>query len=145
MTRNRVGRPSLYRSEYCERIIEVMKTGLSASGFAGAIGVSRDTISAWAENHAEFSVALACAKAGCALHWERLALRTGQTSDRTGNPAMIMFALRNMAPADWMDKSTVALTGDGGGPVKVEESRDELIQSVMVILDRHAAAGTPLA
>ena len=134
------GRPSLYRPEYCERIIEVMKTGLSVAGFAGTIGVSREAIAEWANRYPEFLHALHVAKAGCALHWERLALRTGQTSDRTGNPAMIMFALRNMAPADWMDKSTVALTGEGGGPIRIEESRDELIQSIMVILDRHAIA-----
>ena len=143
--KRKVGRPSLYRPEYCDQIIEVMKTGLSVAGFAGTIGVSRRAISQWAEVHPAFMQALACAKAVCALHWERLALRAGENAREGGNPAMIMFALRNMAPADWMDKATVALTGDGSGPIRIEESREALVQSVLDILAAHAAADTPLA
>ena len=142
MTRNRVGRPTLYRTEYCEQIIEAMKTGLSASGFAGQIGVSRRAISQWAEVNPVFMHALACAKAACALHWERLALRAGENAREGGNVAIIIFALRNLAPADWAEKATVALTGDGSGPIRIEESREALVQSVLDILAAHAAAGT---
>ena len=138
--KRKVGRPSLYRPEYCTEIVEVMKTGLSVSGFAGTIGVSRRAIAQWAEVYHAFMQALACAKAVCALHWERLALRAGTNSREAGNPAIIIFALRNLSPDDWGFKATLALTGDGGGPVRVAESRDEIEQSILAKLEAFAAA-----
>jgi transposase len=50
-----VGRPTTYKPEYCERLIEFGKTGMSFEAFGGSIGVSRDALYDWAIKYPEFS------------------------------------------------------------------------------------------
>ena len=111
------GRPTLYRDEYCAQIVQVMAQGFSATGFAGQIGVSRDTITEWAAVHKEFSAALKAGKAACGTFWERQAIKTGVNGGGPGTATMITFALKNMAGRDWADKQAVEVSGPDGGPV----------------------------
>ena len=139
------GRPSLYRSEYCDEIIEFMATGLSVKAFAGKIGVSRDTIAQWSYVHADFSEALHAGKAKACHYWERLARRAGSCSKGAGNVAIIMFALRNFGPDDWGARSTRALPGGAcHGPVKVVQSRHEIERSIMAKLAERWQSGAPI-
>lgn len=69
---NPIGRPSLYKPEYCQQIIDYFSVGTSIvnvmgketptdfpskAGFAIKIGVSKDTLNEWAKVHPDFSVA----------------------------------------------------------------------------------------
>ena len=45
------GRPSLYREEYAERVIEFCRDGYTLTAFAGEIGVARSTINEWIDAH----------------------------------------------------------------------------------------------
>jgi hypothetical protein len=49
-----LGRPSEYKPEYCEQLIEHMKDGFSFESFGGIIGVSKKTLYNWADNFPEF-------------------------------------------------------------------------------------------
>jgi len=49
------GRPSLYRPEYCQMLIDHMATGMTYESFAGVVSVDRDTLYQWEEVHKEFS------------------------------------------------------------------------------------------
>lgn len=49
------GRPTKYRKKFCEMLIDHMSEGLSFSSFGGRIGVSRDTLFKWVNDHVEFS------------------------------------------------------------------------------------------
>src|SRR5690554_5906570 len=97
-----VGRPTKYRPEYCDMLVEHMATGASATSFAAQIDVSRETISEWGRVHPEFSVAIKKGKAKCAAWWERLGRQGAQGGDV--NPTLVIFGLKNMSPEDWRDK-----------------------------------------
>lgn len=47
-------RPTLYKPEYCELIIDEMREGASIEEVAAAIGVSKQTLYNWEKTHDEF-------------------------------------------------------------------------------------------
>lgn len=112
------GRPSLYRPEYCEQIVEHMSDGASILSFAAKIGVSRATIDNWAKEHPEFLGALQRGKSACAAWWESVGRNLAITGE--GNAAMVIFGLKNMAADEWRDKQQHEHTGEGGGALKIQ-------------------------
>jgi hypothetical protein len=94
------GRPTLYRPEYCERVIELMGRGYDLTAFAGAIGVSREAVYAWMDAHADFQHAVNIGKAG-----RLFALQTKLLTTKMGvGVTAAIFALKNAAPDDWQDR-----------------------------------------
>ena len=93
------GRPSDYKPEYCDLIIQAMGEGVSLTGFAGMIGVSRECIYNWMTRHSEFSDAASRAKAARVLWWERKLMRSRKGAETTAS----IFALRNADPTEWRD------------------------------------------
>ena len=106
---SKVGRPSKYKPEYCEAIVAHMAEGASATSFAASIGVARATITEWANEHPEFSVAVMRGKTVCAAWWEKIARINAATG--SGNATLTVFGLKNMAPDDWHDKQEVEHSG----------------------------------
>ena len=98
-----MGRPTDYRPEYCETVIKAMGEGVSLTGFAGLIGVSKDAIYDWIRVHHEFSHAVARAKAARVLWWERKLMRSRKGAETTAS----VFALRNADPTEWKDVRSV--------------------------------------
>ena len=85
------GRPTKYKQEYCDQIVEFMKNGSSFVGFAAHIGVCIDTIYEWASKHPEFSDAKKRALAVSQKWWEdqgRLHLVTSK-EDKFSAPTWI--------------------------------------------------------
>lgn len=99
------GRPTKYRPEFCDAIVQHMADGASVASFAAEIDVARSTINKWAEEHEEFSEALSRGKAKCAAWWERVGRNLAVTGE--GNAPMTIFGLRNMAEEDWRDRKEV--------------------------------------
>lgn len=66
-----VGRPTAYKPEYCDLIVEKQAQGWSLAEFAASVGVSRPTIDNWAAANPEFFEALSRAKAAEQSWWER--------------------------------------------------------------------------
>lgn len=69
-----IGRPSKYKPEYCEKLIEHMASGLSFESFAGVIEVNVDTLHEWAKVHEEFSDSKRLAFAKNMAFWEKLGI-----------------------------------------------------------------------
>ena len=109
------GRPSLYKPEYCEAVLECGSRGLSLTAFAGEINVCRDTITEWMSVHPEFS--LACKKAQAK---RTNFLETGMLEREATGPMVTArrFALANAAPDEWREKVVQEQTGAGGGPIE---------------------------
>lgn len=105
------GRPTKYKPEYCERVIDHMKDGASLTSFAAEIEVARSTINEWMGNYPEFSEAVKKGKAKCASWWERLGREGAQGGDV--NPTLVIFGLKNMAADDWRDKQEIDHTSKG--------------------------------
>lgn len=107
------GRPSDYRPEYCEDVIEFCRqTGKSLTAFAGSIGTFRQRLNAWAAEHKEFREALECAKAARANKLE------DEVMECQNGPAMNarLLALKNAAPDDWVDRTDHRIGGLPGAP-----------------------------
>lgn len=64
----KVGRPTKYKPEYCEEVIELGRAGKSQVQIAVALNIPRTTLLSWADQHEEFSTALTCAKE-CEQSW----------------------------------------------------------------------------
>jgi len=97
---HKVGAPTLYREEYCERAVELMSDGYDITAFAGSIGVTRETVYEWMTRHGEFAHAVKIGQAARLLALQRKLLTT---SMGVGVTAAI-FALKNAAPDDWQDR-----------------------------------------
>ena len=76
-----VGRPSLYRPEYCEKVIELGKQGCSPAEIASDLDVDRMTLKNWTEEHPEFFAALTRAKIHEQAWWEK-AGKAGMIADK---------------------------------------------------------------
>jgi hypothetical protein len=86
------GRPTDYRPEYCERVIELGKDGKLPAQMAADIGVTKQTLHEWARTHSEFSDAFDKARVNAeAWHLEK-ATETA-IGQRGGNAPMAKFLL----------------------------------------------------
>jgi transposase-like protein len=93
------GRPSEYRSEFCEAVQEYMGQGYSLTAFAGHIRVARDTVYAWVKAHRDFSDAVARARSARITALEAKLLRSRKGAETTAS----IFALKNACPDEWRD------------------------------------------
>lgn len=109
------GRPTDYRSEYCQRVVELAREGMSLTEIACELDCSRQSLYAWGETHSEFSDALARARQECQAWWERKGrdgLATpGFNASLWGKNVSCRF------PDDWTDKTKQEHSGPNGGPI----------------------------
>lgn len=111
------GRPTKYRPEFCDAVIEDGKLGYSLTAFAATISVDRDTLKEWANVHPEFSAAVKEHKAHRARRWEGRLDTIGEKGGGQGSAVATIFALKNIAPDEWRDR--VEHTGADGGPLEI--------------------------
>jgi len=69
---DRVGRPTKYKEEYCQKLIDHMAEGYSFDSFAGIVDVNIDTLYEWAKVHEEFSDAKSIGSAKSMAWWEKI-------------------------------------------------------------------------
>ena len=109
-----VGRPSLYKPEYCERVIELGKEGCSPAEIASDLDVDRVTLIDWSRAHEDFSTALTRAKIHEQAWWER-AGKSGMIADRF-NAQVWTKSVSARFKDDYSERREV--TGAGGGPIQ---------------------------
>jgi hypothetical protein len=97
------GRPSEYRPEYCDLVIEKMAEGYSLTAFAGFIRMSKEAVYKWMTVHSEFADAVSRARPARVTALEAKLLRSRKGAETTA----AMFALRNADPAEWRDVRNV--------------------------------------
>jgi hypothetical protein len=100
------GRPSTYKPEYCQQLMEAAEEGLSLTSFAGRIKVSLETLGRWSANFPEFREAVKTSKAIRTLALEKQLL----TSTKQPKVTAMIFALKNAAPHEFRDKVEVENT-----------------------------------
>jgi len=103
----KVGRPTKYKPEMCETVVELMKEGASQEEVIGSLDISKDTYYRWKEENKEFSDSI---KRGISLSrawWEkegRISLR-----DREFNYTGWYMNMKNRFK--WADKQEVKSSG----------------------------------
>jgi hypothetical protein len=110
---NSVGRPSEFKQEYCDQLINHMASGLSFEAFAGFLSVSKQTLYNWADANPEFLDAKRIGTEKCRLYWEKLGVEHIVNSDKTSlNTGVYVFNMKNRFPEEWKDKKEVDNTHD---------------------------------
>ena len=51
---NKVGRPTKYKPQMCETVIDLMKDGASLDEVRGELDISKDTLYRWKEDYEDF-------------------------------------------------------------------------------------------
>jgi hypothetical protein len=117
-TESRMGRPTGYRSEYCERVIELGAAGKSKAQMAAILGVCRQTLDNWTKAEPDFLDAITRARDLALAWWEDKA----QDNLLTSGFQTPLWS-RSMAarfPDDYTERKQTELTGANGGPIKSE-------------------------
>ena len=113
-----VGRPSKYKPEFCERILELAAEGAGWSEYAAEFGIDRTTLYDWAESHEEFSTVLKRAKVLEQAWWEseaRLNVRHKEfNANLWGRSVMARFR------DDYTERKVTEVSGPDGGAIKFE-------------------------
>ena len=104
-----MARPTLYRAEYCDDVVECLKDGHSLAVFAGKIDVTRKSIYDWMAKHPEFADAVRRAQARSALWWERRLLDLAQNNQ--GKAGAVILALKNRVAAEWRETHHTEMRG----------------------------------
>lgn len=141
----KTGRPTDYRPEYCQQLIEHMASGLSYESFAGVIEVSRQTIYDWEKVHEPFLDAKKIGAERNLLYWEK----TGQDGlwdeteyDEKGrasfkkslNSTVWIFNMKNRHR--WKDKQEIELAAIvNANPLK-EEMKQKTTEELLEIMQK---------
>jgi len=120
-TKHPGGRPSIYKPELGQMLIEAMATGLSAEAAAAKIGIGARTVFTWQQQHPEFMQAIQEGRHQALLFWEQRAIAVAH--GKPGNAQLITLALKNRsrAASGWHhDVLKTELTGADGGAIQTE-------------------------
>ena len=104
-----VGRPTKYKPEYCQQLIEHMALGLSYECFGAVIDVSLSTTQRWEGLHEEFSVAKIKGFHKSRLFYERLGRQALLGNIPNFNTTIWIFNMKNRFPNEWRDRHDVAI------------------------------------
>jgi transposase len=135
VVKKKVGRPTLYRPEYCQRVIEMGKRGLSQEQISGTLGCAWNTLDLWAEKHPEFMQALRTAKNLELHYWEDLGLQNvlETPGGQRLNGAVYNKIMAARFPHKYSERNKIELTGNNGGAIQVQ-SMHSIAQEILTDL-----------
>lgn len=122
----KVGRPTDYRPEFCNQVIEWGALGHSREEISSDLGVYWSTMMLWAHANPDFMLALDEAKREEMLYFERLA-RNHNVETPGGNRLNTALWSRSIAarfPAKYRENAKLELTGNNGGPIQLDIVHD---------------------
>lgn len=99
-----MGRPTKYKPEFCERVLECGAEGMGKCEIAAELDIHYETFEAWQEKHPEFSEAVKAALRKSQAWWEK----NGRIATFGGcdgfNATSFIFNMKNRFKDDWRDK-----------------------------------------
>lgn len=116
------GRPSEYREEFCEQVIELGREGKSRAEIAADLDICRTTLWNWEQAHPEFMKALQRAK-DMELAWWESQSREGLNKGSAFNAALWGRAVSGRFPSEPY-RERVEHTGKDGGPIETNAKVD---------------------
>lgn len=111
------GRPTKYREEFCEKVIELGKQGYSKAMIAASLDIARETLDQWIDLIPDFSDAMKIAITQSQFWWEKTAQEN--LGNNQFNSPLWSKSMPARFPRDYSDRSKVELTGANGGAVEV--------------------------
>ena len=99
------GRPTDYRPEFCEQVIELGRQGKSRVQIAAVLDVCRKTLIEWEKEKPDFCDSMTRARELAQAWWEDQGQDGLWDSDaRRLNAAAFRFQMINRFPLDWRDR-----------------------------------------
>jgi hypothetical protein len=114
-----VGRPSLYKPEYCEEVIALGRIGKSIEQIAANLNVSLRVLYDWRDKHPEFLHALEDCKTYEQAWWEEQAaayMVENKESDRL-NATLWSRSMAARFPKKYRESTKTEITGADGAPL----------------------------
>lgn len=105
-----MARPTDYKPEYCDKVIELGREGASKAEMAHALGASRQTLDNWAAAHPEFLDAVKEATELSQGWWESQGRKATFGAMPGFNATSYIFNMKNRFPGDWKDKTEQDVT-----------------------------------
>lgn len=121
--RLKVGRPTLYRPEYCETVVELGREGKSLAQMASHFDVTRQAVLEWANQHPEFFAALERARVHAQNWWENQA-QTGMYA-RGFNSKVWEVSVRARFREDYTERKEI------DAKVKVDDKPSEALMFLL--------------
>lgn len=109
------GRPTKYKEEYCDMLIDHMAEGYSFETFGAVVDVCKDTLYEWVKVHEEFSDAFKRAKLKCQMTWEKAGGIDALSAERFNAG---LYKLHMVNRFGWADKKEVSVPEDSS--IKIE-------------------------
>jgi hypothetical protein len=136
--RRAVGRPTLYRPEFCEMISREMASGLSVDAAAAKVGISARSLFKWQHEHPEFLHAIQEGRQRALLWWEERALEMAR--GKGGNAQIVSLGLRNRSrsASGWLDNQRLEHSGPDGAPIRQETTVRQLDVSGLTLEELEA-------
>lgn len=105
------GRPSKYDAEeHCKLAVAHGTDGKTYTAIANAIGITRDTLYRWMDEHPEFSDAMKKSRELAMQWWEERMQSMALTGE--GNATAMIFAMKNQFPDDYKDRKEHKVEAD---------------------------------
>lgn len=128
------GRPTKFKDEMCDQLVEVMAEGASKTAVAAHLGIHKDTLYEWANPDSEyfkqnFSDALKEGMVKAQLWWENLLRDAASGGNKDANATLIIFTMKNQFRDDWADIQTFENTHKFAVSDTPEQSEDEWLEA----------------
>ena len=103
------GRPTDYKQEFCQQIIEFGKEGMSKAEICLELDICKQTMLNWCDQHEEFLDAVNKAMHYSQGWWERNGRKATFNSEGF-NATSFIFNMKNRFKADWNDTTNSNIT-----------------------------------
>lgn len=97
------GRPSEFKPEYCERLVNIMSQGASQGEAAKAFGITIKTLYNWAEAYPEFKEAMSTGKEYSEAWWEDMGRKGIQGLLPKWNATGYIYTMKCRFKGQWQD------------------------------------------
>jgi hypothetical protein len=135
------GRPTVYRPEMPQEMLEMMTNGYKDSWIYAEWGISKDTFYRWLKEHPELKVAHDTGMPLCEVWWEKKGVDLMAAGDNKAFNYWIAFMNRKFG---WSKNQ-----GNNGGDTTIninqmavfnQQTREELLENITMLLDDTGAA-----
>lgn len=97
------GRPTKYRKEFCQMLIDHMAEGFSFESFGALVDTHSRYLYEWAKKYEDFSEAKRLGNEKARVWWEKLHRKCAATGE--GNATMIVWAQKNKWPKQYYERA----------------------------------------
>ena len=129
----REGAPTKYRPQFCAKLLQAARDGLSLSAFAGELETTGEVLWDWQRRFPAFATACQQAKLIRLATWERIAIGIARGELPYAGTAMTIFALKNCAPDEWREKTVVEHDISDRVADRLEAARQRTLGELKVI------------